>query len=108
MDAITGSIAAQLMIRHDQEAEQRPATHFIVQTAAAPMPSGCWGTYKRVAVLEVESHLDVVSMISTHARGCLRVVQTWEKLNVGTSERCAYRVALKVARAMADELNGAL
>lgn len=80
-------------------------THFIVQTAAAQMPNSCWGVYKRVAVLEVEAGLERVSSISERARGCVRVVETWEKLNVGKTSRCAYSRALAAAQALAAELN---
>lgn len=80
-------------------------SHFIVQDAAAPMPSSCKGHYRRVAVLEVQDGLLYVSMISPRARGCVRVVATWERLNVGSTERCAYRRALAEAQAMADRLN---
>lgn len=82
-------------------------THYIVQAAATTPAANCWGTYKRIAVLEVEAGLTHVAMISPRARGCVRVVATWEKLNVGTTDRCAYRVALKEAREMAEQLNAA-
>lgn len=81
------------------------STHYIVQTAAAKMPSRCKGTYRRVAVLEVAQGLGFVSMISERARGCVRVVQTWEKRNVGVTEKSAYRRALKEARTLATALN---
>jgi hypothetical protein len=81
-------------------------THYIVQTAAAPMPSSCWGVYRRVAVLEVEAGVTRASMISTHARGVRRVVQTWERLNVGHTARCAYARALAAAERLAAEYNG--
>lgn len=83
-------------------------THFIVQTAAANMPTSCWGTYRRVAVLEVDRPLKEVSMISERAKGCVRVVETWERLNVGTTDRCAYAKALAAAEALAAELNAPL
>lgn len=79
--------------------------HFIVQTAAAAMPGSCWGVYRRVAVLEVERGISRVSSISAHARGCVRVVATWERLNVGHTERCAYRRALAEAERLAATLN---
>ena len=78
---------------------------FIVRCSAAKMPSSCWGKYRRVAVLEVEPGVERVSMISTRARGVVRVVATWEDLNVGTTERCAYAKAMRAAQSMADELN---
>ncbi len=81
-------------------------THFIAQTAAARMPDSCWGKYRRVAVLEVDADRLSVSMISERATGCHRVVETWERLHVGTTERCAYQVALAEAEAMVAEMNG--
>jgi len=78
----------------------------IVMTAAAPMPASCWGRYKRVAVVELEAGFDAMpKMISPRARGINRVVRTWESLNVGSTDRCAYRVALAEAAEMADQLN---
>ena len=84
---------------------KRKNTHYIVQTAAAKMPNRCKGTYRRVAVLEVTQGLGYVSMISERAVGCVRVVQTWEKCNVGLTEKSAYRRALRQARALATSLN---
>lgn len=80
-------------------------THFIVQTATAHMPSKCKGRYGRVAVLEVDANLDRVSMISVHATGCYQVVATWERLNIGYTERCAFRRAVSDAEELADKLN---
>lgn len=84
-------------------------TH-IVQTASANMPSSCWGKYGRIAVLEIdETQLPQgkarPSMISTHARGVVRVVRTWERLNIGITDRCAFERALKEAKALRDKLN---
>jgi hypothetical protein len=82
---------------------------FIVQTAAASMPSSCKGRYRRVAILEVEdAYANGVRMISTRAKGVIRVVQTWEKLNVGTTERGAYQRALREAETQCAQLNDAL
>lgn len=79
-------------------------TEYIVMSAAAKMPSTCWGTYRRVAVLEVDIGAKP-KMISERARGVVRIVRTWEKLNGGTTERCAYEQALAAARELARELN---
>jgi len=78
---------------------------FIVQSAAANMPSSCWGRYARVAVLEVLPSVTKVAMISSRARGVVQVVATWEKLNVGKTDRCAYGRALAEAKALAAKLN---
>lgn len=80
-------------------------TEYIVRGAAACMPSSCWGRYGRVAVLEVERGAQP-KMISEHARGVVRVVQTWERRNIGSTERCAYSRAWKEAEALAEQLNG--
>ena len=81
---------------------------YIVATAAAHMPSSCWGRYRRVAVLEIEAGLPAgywPAMISDRARGVVRVVETWESRNVGKTNRCAYRRAMAEAREMAEALN---
>ncbi len=80
---------------------------YIVQTAAAKMPNTCWGVYRRIAILEVKAGVKKVAMISTRARGLVRIVRTWEKLNVGTTNRCAFERALSEARALCDRLNEA-
>ena len=80
-------------------------THYIIRTSKAKMPTSCWGTYRRVAVLEVEAGVETVSMISDRARDVISVVQTWEKLNVGITERCAYQQALAEANELCDTLN---
>lgn len=78
---------------------------YIVKTSAANMPGTCWGVYRRVAVLEVEPGVATVAMISSHASGVVRVVETWERLNVGHTKRCAYQRALTEAEALAAKLN---
>lgn len=77
---------------------------YIVQTASAKMPASCWGKYRHVAVMEVESDT-VPAMISTRARGVRRIVQTWERRNVGTTDRCAFKRALAEASRLAAQLN---
>lgn len=80
-------------------------TQFVVKTSAAKMPSSCKGVYRRVAVMEVEKGT-TPKMISERAKGVVRIVEIWEDLNVGRTERCAYRQALAEAEAMAARLNG--
>lgn len=83
-------------------------SQYIVMSASASMPSSCRGTYARVAVLEVEPGA-TPKMISTRARGVLRVVETWERLHcgkyAGRGGRCAFSRALAAAEEMAAELN---
>lgn len=80
---------------------------FAVVCSAAKMPSSCWGTYRRVAVVEIDPGVTSISMISDRARGVRSVVETWEKLNVGKTERCAYKRAWRKAETMARDLAGA-
>lgn len=82
-------------------------SHYIVQTARAKMPAQCWGQYLRVAVLEVEDGYTHVSSISEHAKGVIRIVETWEKCHEGKTERSAAGRALKEAEALAKRLNEA-
>ena len=77
---------------------------YIVVTAAAQMPSSCWGVYRRVAVLECDPG-PVPKMISPRARGVRRVVRTWEKQSVGSTGRSAYAQAVAQAEALAKHLN---
>lgn len=81
---------------------------YIVQTASACMPSSCWGRYGRVALLLVDPGVKSVKMISEHARGVRKVVQTWERLNIGITDRCAFNRAIDEAEDMAWRLNAEL
>lgn len=78
---------------------------FIVMTAAACMPATCKGTYRRVAVVQVFDPEVKPKMISERARNVRRIVKTWERLNVGRTDACAYRKALAEAQEMANNLN---
>lgn len=80
-------------------------THFIVRSSVAKMPTSCWGRYMHVAVIEVQAGVKTVPMISTRAKGVVRIVQCWSKLSVGKTARCAYQRALVEAKVMAAELN---
>ena len=84
--------------------------NYMVMTASAKMPNSCWGVYRRCAVVQVDMDAlpegrVVPAMISERARGVVCIVETWESLNCGTTDRCAYAVALREAEALADELN---
>lgn len=85
-------------------------TRFVVVSAAAAMPSSCWGRYRRVAVVEVDparlpDGAATPRMISERARGVVRIVRTWERLNVGATDRCAFGRAMAEAETEADRLN---
>jgi hypothetical protein len=78
---------------------------YIIKVSAAKMPQSCWGRYARIAVLEVEPGVDAASMISERARGVRRIVRTWERLNVGSTDRCAFARAEREAEALVERLS---
>ena len=78
--------------------------HYKLMTAAAQMPASCWGTYRRIAIVQIETADTVPKMISERAIGVVEIVATWEKLHVGKTTRCAYAKALKEANAMLADL----
>lgn len=80
-------------------------TKFVVKSSAARMPPNCWGTYRRIAVLEVDTDAPEPRMISDRARGVVAVVRTWERRSVGNTARCAYQVAMGEAVELAAKLN---
>lgn len=77
---------------------------FIVQSAAAPMPSSVKAPYRRVAVLRVVEGVESVSMISERARGVIEIVATWEKCHARGVDTAYGRASLE-AQALADRLN---
>jgi len=83
---------------------KKSETHFIVQSASA-RTGARFGEYRRVAVLEVLVGVRSASMISERSRDVVRVVDTWERLNVGKTPKCAYGRALEEAESLAGELN---
>jgi hypothetical protein len=80
-------------------------SRFIIMTASAKMPSSCKGTYRRIAVVETDlPDGEKPKMISDHAKGVVRIVETWERLNCGKTERSAYARALHEAEVMVASL----
>ena len=79
---------------------------YIIKSSAACMPSSCkYGPYRRIAVLEVEDGVESVKMISPRARGVKRVVQTWERLYAGKTDRCAFGRAWRYAENLVASLS---
>lgn len=84
---------------------EKPKTEYVVKTSSARVPMSCRGSYAHIAVMEVLEGIEP-KMISERARGVVRIVETWWALNVGKTEKCAYRRALAEAEELADKLNG--
>ena len=81
---------------------------FIVMHATAKMPGNCWGTYRRIAIVEIVPGAPMPRMISARARGVIRVVQTWERLHTGIhapTGACAFSQAWKEATQLCDKMN---
>ena len=78
---------------------------FHVLVSSASMPNNCKGTYKRVAVLRVDHHEREVGYTPKTIREIrgVEIMRTWERLNVGKTDACAYRVALSEADTYAEE-----
>ena len=73
-------------------------------TAKEAMPSSCWGTYGKIAVVRTDGK-NMPKQINPRHKSVKSIVKIWRKLNVGTTDRCAYNVALKKANLLADLLN---
>ena len=75
-----------------------------VVTSAAPMPAKCWGAYQRVGLVEVDHHELPAGYTPSRiadVHGC-RIIQTWERCNVGSTSACAVERAKAEARELAD------
>ena len=77
---------------------------WIVMTSSASMPAKVKSPYRNVAVVEVDDRGVVPKMISERAKGVRRIVWHSGPQSVGKTERCAYRMALAAAQAMAERL----
>lgn len=79
------------------------STAYIIKTAADRQPSSHKWRHemRRVAVLEVETDDTGApvepSMISERAAGVVAVVETWNRCNVGKTERSEYHRAIRDA-----------
>ncbi len=81
----------------------RKNSEFVILSSAAKMPAGCWGEYRRVGLLEVRKGFKP-KQISQHPKGVIRIIKTWEKLNVGKTNRCAFQKALEEAESLCAKM----
>lgn len=85
----------------------------IVVTKCAKMPGSCMGTYRKVYVLDVpywkawEHELGKWEPHACNAKDVLRVINDSGPQNVGKTDRCAYRKAIKAAEELARRVNAA-
>lgn len=80
---------------------------YAIITSSAKMPASCWGRYVRLGVVELEPGCTPadVTMLSDRSRAVRRVVQTWERLHSGRTDKDAHSRALREAEALRDRLN---
>lgn len=89
-------------------------TKFIVMEAASATPaswkwSGGPRGYRRIALVEVDPKMvGRPKMISPRAKGVVRILEIWDRLYEGKTEKCEYRQTLSYARRLAAILNGDL
>ena len=77
----------------------------VIMSACTPS-SRCWGTYRRVGVLELQSDdCRPALSISDHPARVRRIVRCWDNCNHGTTDRCASAVAMKQALDLAQRLH---
>ena len=78
-------------------------TEYIVMTAAAKMPSTCWGRYGKVAIAEVTKGIRP-KMISERALGMVRIVELHDRLHaIGPGS--AFNRTLAAAKIRCEHLN---
>lgn len=89
---------------------------YILIDKCAKMPATCRGKYRRIAIVELDQAYLVTSRLAGWPDPDLRIdsrdkrikniVHVWDRLHVGSTDRCEYARTLATARAMLDELNG--
>lgn len=82
---------------------RRPETEFKLVISSTSQ-KGRWGKYQRIGLLEVLKGY-TPSRIDIRNNSVIRVVQTWEKLHTGTTERDMFTRYLRHAESVCAELN---
>ena len=70
--------------------------NYYIVSSSAHMPNKCWGIYRHVAIIERNDGKRPTIIRDTKSQ---KIIATWRNLNVGRTEKCAYRRALKEAEA---------
>jgi uncharacterized protein with GYD domain len=80
-------------------------THYVVKVSSCKMPTSIQGIYRRIAVMEVDDSVTMPAKIDIRSKGVVRIVETWERLHVGKTEKSAFHKALADATSLAEILN---
>ena len=67
-------------------------THAVISSTDS-IP-GNWGSNRRIGLVELDGSGITPCMISARAKGCKRVIQTWDRLNDGKTESCRFQKTL--------------
>lgn len=80
---------------------------YLVMSAYMPNGNGSrYGHHGRVAIVECDASAPPPKRISKRSRGLKRIVSIEEPLNIGKTDRCAFRRAIVAATAECARLNG--
>ncbi len=82
---------------------EKTETHAVISSADS-IP-GDWGSYRRIGLVELDGSGKTPCMISARARGCKRVIQTWDRLNNGKTENCKFQKTLAYALELLSEMS---
>lgn len=80
-----------------------------IMVRRAKMPGSCYGpqNYHKIGVVELGPEWDGTAReISDRTKGVVRVVETWDRLYKGKTEKCAFGRALAEAEALIAQLEG--
>lgn len=80
-----------------------PASPYAVMSASAHMPNSVKAHYRRVAIVLTDG-VTIPAMISEHARGVIRIIDTYERLHAD-GVHTAYASALADALQRVADLN---
>ena len=79
---------------------------YVVVTSSDTNKGG-WGNYARVAIIETDG-VHMPTRIAERDKTCVQIVKTWNKVHVGSTERCQYQRVLKTAEHEAEQMNKAI
>ena len=84
-----------------------PVTPYIIMTAAAPTKSSWKWQHRRrrIAVVECADPARPPKQIHPRHKAVKQIVQTWECLYVGSSDRDQFSCAMREAQALCVQLN---
>lgn len=77
---------------------------YAIIISQAKMPATCWGRYYRIGLVRYPADGHTPKIIRGSSKRGHEVLRTWEKLNAGTTSRCAFERALAEAEEIRESL----